>query len=117
MDPLNLPAAFVVVIAILASARLFRLATVDAVGYPYRWAVAKVVNAVHPKSPAVADTIDEGAFCSFCIGFWIALGVLASALAWHDTVAWQLVVGALAVNYVSGHLSGALDADSIDEDA
>ncbi len=104
------------VIAILASARLFRLATVDAAGYPYRWAVAKVVNAVHPKSPKVADEIDSGAHCSMCAGYWIALGVLASALAWSDSWGWQLVVGSLAVNYVAGHVNGALDADSADLD-
>ncbi len=115
MDPLNLPAAFVVVIAILASARLFRLATVDAAGYPYRWAVAKVVNLfVRPKTEKVAETIDDGAFCAWCSGFWLTLGVAASALAWSDTWGWQLVAIALAANYVQANLNIHLDDEMSD---
>ena len=48
------------------------------------------------------------------MGFYVMFAMLASALAWSDEVSWQLVVGAFALNYVSGQFNARLDAEDAD---
>lgn len=48
--------------------------------------------------------------CPFCIGWWVALAVVATWLAWGSTLVWQVVALVFTLNYVHGHLNARLDA-------
>lgn len=109
MDPLLLPAWLVLVLVALAAARLWRLIAVDAIADPLRRRL-RVEIADAPKQ--WRDTLSYLIQCPFCAGFWISGMVLASALAWSDTVLWQLVAGTCAVNYVQAHLNAWLDVEA-----
>jgi hypothetical protein len=68
--------------------------------------------------------VADGFICPFCIGMWIGLG---SVLLWYGAdaadggwlIAWRIVVGALALNYVVAHVVSRLDIydDSNDPEA
>ncbi len=119
MTPLVLPAWLVLLISLLASARLWRLLTVDGITFPARKAWSVLIGKIGGSEDGtarrqLATELDEGFYCSFCSGFWIALGVLFTALAWHDTIAWQLGMGALAINWLAGHANSRIEADDFD---
>lgn len=85
------------VVVVLASARLWRLAAVDS-----------LTDSIREILP---DKVTPFLACPFCSGFWIALGVAASAIAWADTWPWWLILGSLAVSYIGGHLNRVLDLE------
>lgn len=119
MDPLVLPAWLTLLIVVLASARIWRLLTVDGITFPLRRAWANLVGRIAGGTEDTArrrfaETLDEGFYCAFCSGFWVALATLSSALAWSDTLAWQLVAIPLAVNWVAGHANSRVEADDFD---
>lgn len=47
--------------------------------------------------------------CPFCIGFWLGGAVLVGEVALGHTKLWKLGIGALALNYVVGHVSSRID--------
>lgn len=61
----------------------------------------------------------SGLECPFCVGFWLGgVALVGAAVAQHHATprplaaAIKLVGGSLALNYVVGHISSRLDADS-----
>lgn len=90
---------FVFVLAALAAARTWRLATMDVISERWRMWMA-------PKLP---DFWLDGYFCPFCSGFWIACAWVGSAVAWGDTWPWQLIAGCFAANYAAAQLNAWLD--------
>lgn len=108
MDPLVLPAWLTLLIVVLASARIWRLLTVDGITEPLRDKL-KVEIADAPEQ--WRDTLSYFISCPWCAGYWIAFGVFASALAWADTLAWQLVFLSLAINYVAASMNFRQDVD------
>lgn len=128
MDSLDLGAGIVLVLTALASARIWRGLIIDDVGLPVRFKFGRFVEWLRPdprnkeerrkhwRRNRAAEILDEGFYCSFCSGFWITLAVLATALAWHDQIWWQLLAGALAVNYVTGHLNSKIDRVTFDDE-
>jgi len=90
-----------------ASARLTRFVTVDDLG---QWWIRE------PLHRRFVDTSAEkyliGLHCPHCAGFHASLVVIATyALArlLHLLPVWRVVAGALAVNYVTAHVSERLD--------
>ncbi len=65
--------------------------------------------------------VADGFICPFCIGMWIGL---ASVLLWYGAdllgggwlIAWRLVVGSLALNYLVAHAASRLDIYDGDDD-
>lgn len=111
MEPLALPAWLTLLLVVLATARIWRLLVVDGITEGFRSRlICKVQDAPHKARDAFHDLY----FCPFCAGFWICSIILLTALAWRDEIAWQLIVGAFALNYVSGHLNARLDVDQTD---
>jgi hypothetical protein len=49
--------------------------------------------------------------CPWCLGMWAALLLMATTLAWADTAAWQIIVGALAVNYLAASMNVRQDVE------
>jgi hypothetical protein len=111
MDALDLPAWLVLLLVVLATARVWRLLVVDGITEGFR---IRLIASVQDRPRRWRDAFHDALFCPFCVGFWILLMLLASALAWSDEVAWQLVVGAFALNYVSGQFNARLDAEDAD---
>ncbi len=101
-----------ILIAVGASARLFRLYQRDDAGEPLRAAtnraLARISDSAEPGSfrERAADALHEGAGCPFCVGFWTALAVCAGP--WRSRT-YTAVVTALAVNYAAAHLNAKLD--------
>lgn len=108
----------------LAAARATRFITTDwlgewlVVGPAKRWADAT------PGAVAVSDDDDRhrgnhaqrlvsGLDCPFCVGFWLGAGILLSHAVAARLPVYRplhgLVVHALALNYVTGHLSRRID--------
>lgn len=65
----------------------------------------------------------DGFTCPFCIGMWIGTGVIGTYViadltpGWY-LLAWRIVFGALALNFVVGHLAvrfGIYDGDDDQE--
>jgi len=122
-------------LAVLAAARLSRLAITDDIGrwwihepvdramdrYAERelWAAANVGQA--PQEPWWWK-YRSGLDCPFCIGFWLGAAVLVTGAAatrrpGPAASAWRLGAGALALNYAAAHLGARLgDFDHDDED-
>lgn len=55
----------------------------------------------------------SGLICPFCVGFWIGAFVTVATIflapiAWVGT-AWVILLAALSLNYVAGHVSARLD--------
>lgn len=95
MDVLILTDPVVLIVAILAAARLTRLITTDTFGEPVRLAVSR------------SDFGRELIHCPWCIGFWISLAVaLVTMASWpHPVTVVVLIafaiseaVGLIAVN-------------------
>lgn len=55
----------------------------------------------------------NGLDCPFCVGFWIGAAVLLAELVTRRVPAlrglWSFIAGALALNYVTGHVSKRID--------
>lgn len=100
-----------------ASARLTRLITTDTAGEPFTDLVLDAAWRISPKARRLAA---EGLDCPFCVGFHLSLVVTTSyALARRSPVLlslWRVVAGALATNYLTGHLSARLDGIDDEEE-
>lgn len=71
----------------------------------------------NPNDPITWQAkLAKGFDCPFCVGFWIALGVVAvEAATLHPRLrpirpAWKVLTGALATNYVAAHVGSRVDA-------
>lgn len=97
-----------VTVRVLATLRLTRLVTTDALGDiaivqpARRWA-----NQDRPADREYTwrDFTVDGLECPYCAPFWIGLVVLALP----DNRATRWVLGGLALNYLTGHISERLD--------
>lgn len=111
MEALDLPAWLVLLLVVLATARIWRLLVVDGITEDIR---LRLIRSVQDRPRRWRDSFHDLYFCPFCMGFYVMFAMLASALAWSDEVSWQLVVGAFALNYVSGQFNARLDAEDAD---
>lgn len=53
----------------------------------------------------------SGLDCPWCVGFWVAAGVLGSAALAGEKRTWRYVTGALTLNYVAATLASAVESD------
>lgn len=94
-----------------ATLRMTRFVTTDALS---QWWFVIPANrwAAKGERKWMAKYLD-GLECGFCVGFWIslvmvvlfvALGPLGSEPVW-----WRVLCGALALNYVTAHISSKID--------
>lgn len=81
---------------------MWRLASIDAIGFPFR-------NLVY-RGP---NWMQEALVCPFCSGYYWATLWCGSGLLFGSTWPWQLVAGSLGVNYVAGQLNAWLDTKPI----
>lgn len=118
----------------LATARLTRFVTTDWLGEWWlvrpakRWAVRREPPATRAPTLAPYVAADDaepapdngwrsklvhGLDCPFCVGFWIGGAVLVGEAATRRAPrlrgAWTLALGALALNYLVGHVSSRID--------
>lgn len=108
-------------ILILGTLRLVRFFIVDDLG---RNALIPVESALRGRLSDTRQWVADGFTCPFCIGMWIGL---ASVLLWYGVdlldggwlIAWRIVVGSLALNYLVAHLAARWDIydDSDDQEA
>lgn len=100
---------------LLATCRVTRLVTTDNV--PGQWWLysplyKKAYGQRDRMTPKWAKYI-EGLTCPFCVGFWIGLvALLLVALLGGpgDLPVWfRYLMGAFALNYLVGHISGRMD--------
>lgn len=104
-----------------ATMRLTRFVVVDDLGE--WWVKAPVYRAVLSNLPAHkhahAAAYLEGLSCKWCVGYWIAVGTLASEHLTRESrlrPAWRFVTGTLALNYLAATLSIVEDAGMIAAD-
>lgn len=111
-----------------ATLRLSRLVIVDDLG---KWwlqdRIDRAMDRYADKEIVAANLEDRlprdpwwwkyraGLWCPFCVGFWIAVGVVLSYLFWGDTLVWKVIAAMLTLNYVAAHL-GARLGDVRDDD-
>ena len=119
-------------VLIAASARLTRLITTDDLG---QWWVQDPIDAAasrwydrqvtHAEMRGEVDPVIEqpwwwkyrsGLVCPFCIGFWLALGLLILDRRLSGRGLWSTLVGALALNYVAAHTESLLTAATAADD-
>ena len=94
--------ALTLFLCIGATLRLWRVYELDVIGEPLR---------------KLADKAPDGGFatflgCVYCLGFWLSVGVVGSALLWADTWGWQLLCASLTVSYLLGQLHTRLEEDA-----
>ena len=137
MTPLMLAALFLPLV-VLATLRLTRLITTDWLGEWLIVAPAKhwAVETANDEQVITSD-LEEGASeiwndldwtqvtswrlklvkgldCPFCVGYWIGLVILGVTAAvifapvWL-VIAWGILLGSLALNYIVGHVSSKID--------
>lgn len=95
----------------VATLRLVRLFIADDLG---RRMLIPLETRLRARLSDGKQWVADGFTCPFCIGMWIGL---ASVLLWYGAdgaggwllVAWRIVFGALALNYVVAHLAVRLD--------
>lgn len=98
--------------------RLVRFFIVDDLG---RRALIPLESRLRGRLSESWQWVADGFICPFCIGMWIGLGCV---LLWYGAdsaeglllLAWRLVFGALALNYVVGHTVARLDIYDGDDD-
>ncbi len=82
----------ILVVAALATARVYLLLTKDDVTIWLRNLVQR----------ARSHWLNEGFYCPFCLGFWISLAFVWVGLHVYSEFTWYgLISGSLAVNYAS----------------
>jgi hypothetical protein len=116
VTPLDLSPLLILLIVVLASARLWRLCLVDKTSNWFAWVAGTALAQTARLMPKrwrgpYVETAISGLGCPYCWGWWLTLGTLSSALAWSDQLWWQIVFGALALNYAGGTLNAKLDAE------
>jgi len=87
------------ILAVGATARLTRLATVDTISAPVRAAVVKITrNPDHPLATLLR--------CPWCMGVWV--GALVAGWAYADHGRWYFTVPALALTaaHATGFIAG-----------
>src|SRR3546814_13547883 len=100
-----------VLILVIATLRLVRLVIVDDLG---RRMLIPLESRLRGRLSQSRQWVADGFTCPACIGLWIGL---ASVLLWYGAdaagggllIAWRLIFGALALNYVVAHLAWRLD--------
>lgn len=85
-------------LCVLASARTWRLASMDEIGFGFR-------NLVY-RGP---DWMHRALICPFCSGYYWATLWVGSGLVFGSSIVWQLVAGSLGVNWLAGQLNAWLD--------
>jgi hypothetical protein len=106
---------------VIGTLRLVRLAIVDDLG---RRMLIPLESRLRGRLSEGKQWVADGFICPFCIGMWIGLFVVGTYVAadltpgWY-LMAWRILFGALALNYVVGHLAVRLDIydDSDDQEA
>lgn len=101
----------------LASARLTRVVTADLIGEellikPIDKALAKMGH------PETLMFMRQALDCKWCVGFWIASGLVAGEALTKGTrsqALWRVLTDALAVNYVAAHLANYEEMDVLIE--
>lgn len=107
-----------------ATMRLTRLVVADDLGA--WWIKAPLYDLVFDRIPehdsrsrTVAINYLRGLDCKWCVGYWIAVGTLASEHLTRESrlrPAWRFVTGTLALNYLAATLSIVEDAGMIAAD-
>jgi hypothetical protein len=87
------------ILVVLASARTWRLLAMDGIAF-------RVRNWVHKRLPTM---MQEGWYCPFCLGFWLACLWVLTGVLWGNTTAWTFVAGCFALNYAAAQLNAWLD--------
>lgn len=126
-----MPFALMLLLAGLASARTYRVMTVDGIGDPVRNLWYKLVWHIDPpvhrrikmatlrrknvtrlewRRYKVAKSLGEMYECRWCLGYWVSLAWVAMGMAWGETWPWQLAAGSLSISYLLG-LLGAVEPD------
>lgn len=122
----RLPRLLTFALAVPATLRLTRFITTDWLGEwvidkPARdWANSHEAPEVAEgwKSPATVDPengwrskLVHGLECPFCVGFWLGLLVLITAAVTPRALrpVLNVVLGALGLNYLVGHVSSRID--------
>lgn len=97
--------------------RLTRLVTTDQVG---QWWIKDPIDAAMTRyEDAHLDGPEpwwwryrSGLDCPFCVGFWVGLGALAVEVSpLGRSRVWRGLTGALALNYLVGHVAARLDGE------
>lgn len=108
-------------ILFVATLRLVRLFISDDLG---RRMLIPLETRLRGRLSEGKQWVADGFTCPFCIGMWIGL---ASVLIWFGAdyaggwwlIAWRLLFGSLALNYVVAHVAARLDiydGDDADDD-
>lgn len=100
-----------VLILVVATLRLVRLFIVDDLG---RRLLIPLESRLRGRLSDSKQWVADGFTCPACIGMWIGLGAV---LLWYGAdvaggwllIAWRLIFGALALNYVVAHVAWRLD--------
>lgn len=108
MSALDLNAGLLFILVTLAAARTFRLLAYDTITLGLRKWYGRVLGKLPPRKAAA---MWEAWFCPACLGFWLALGWAITALAWSDTLIWQVLAVALSTNYLGMLANGLLDVE------
>ena len=93
-------------IDMLATFRLTRLATRDTITEPFRQQLRHAAMR-QVDSPGIAAKVDTLISCPWCVGWWIAVAVVAARRLYPR--AWEPVAAALAASAVTGLIADNLD--------
>ena len=92
---------------IIGTLRLVQLFILDDLG---RRALIPLETRLRARLSPARQWVADGFTCPFCIGMWIGTGVIGTYViadltpGWY-LMAWRILFGALALNFIVGHLA------------
>ena len=94
----------IIVLTILAVARVTRFITTDALfDTPRRWAVQKLIDP--GRARAARDKIAYLIVCDWCSSVYVGAGAAGAYWTWGETMPYMVICLALAASYATGLLA------------
>lgn len=98
----------IIILALLAVARLTRLITTDTIfETPRTWVLQRLINP--GRARALRDKLAYLIVCDWCTSVYVGAAVAGAYAVWGETMPFMVVCMALSASYVTGFLASVTE--------